>query len=58
MNQWRGTTLIIEKSHTRVRAVFLKHPLTRKTLHSHNSRKEAVRYCRQNGYSWMEAETA
>jgi hypothetical protein len=54
MNAWRGTALIIEKSHQRVRAVFLRHPLTRQILHPHNSRRDAERYCRQNGYSWME----
>ena len=51
---WRGTALIIEKSHLYTRGVVLRHPLSRDILHSHNSRAQAIRYCQRNGYSWME----
>jgi hypothetical protein len=57
MNAWRGTALIIKKSPMRVGAVTLRHPLTRVTLHSHNSRASAIGYCRRNGFSWMDEVT-
>lgn len=55
---WRGHTLIINPSHLRVKAVTLSCPVTLKTLHSHNSRAEAIGYCRRNGYSWMDRKQA
>ena len=52
---WRGTTLVMHKSHLRQGAVILRHPLTREVVgDTKNSRDEAIRYCRRNGYSWME----
>ena len=52
---WRGTALIIEPSHTHTKWVRLRHPLSREIVTAtQNSRKAAIRYCQQNGYSWME----
>jgi len=53
MNAWRGTALILEKSHLYARGRVLRHPLTRQIVVAPNSQKAAVDYCRSNGYSWM-----
>ena len=53
MNAWRGTSLIMEKSTSSVSGRRLRHPLTRDILNSHKTEADAIRYCRQNGYSWM-----
>ncbi len=55
MNAWRGTTLVMHKSHLRQGAVILRHPLSRQVVgDTKNSRSEAISYCRRNGYSWMD----
>ena len=53
---YRGTALIIEKSQTLLGAVKLRHPLTREIVNQflYPNRAAAIRYCQQNGYSWME----
>lgn len=56
MRAWRGHTLVIEKSHLYVGGVVLRDPLTLKTVTPANSHKAAEKYCRDNGYSWMDAK--
>lgn len=53
MNAWRGTALIFEKSHLYARGKVLRHPLTRETVATPASFKDAVKYCAVNGYAWM-----
>jgi hypothetical protein len=53
MNAWRGTALILEKSHLYVKGRVLRHPLTRAIIATANSQKLAETFCRQNGYSWI-----
>lgn len=53
MSAWRGTALIVEKSHLYQRGRVLRHPLSREIVTTTNSQKEAEAYCRQNGYSHM-----
>lgn len=50
---WRGTCLIIEKSHLYMRGRVLRHPGTLQTVTTQPSQSAAERYCRRNGYSWM-----
>jgi hypothetical protein len=57
MNAWRGTALILEKSHLYVSGRVLRHPLTRAIVATPNSQKAAETFCRQNGYSWMKPTT-
>jgi hypothetical protein len=53
MNIWRGTALILEKSHLYQRGRVLRHPLNRVTVATTNSQKAAEKYCVQNGYAWI-----
>ena len=53
MNAWRGTALILEKSHLYARGRVLRHPLSREIVATPPSQKAAERFCHQNGYSWM-----
>lgn len=53
MNAWRGTALILEKSHLYLNGRVLRHPLTQATVATPNSQRAAIRFCRQHGYSWM-----
>lgn len=50
----RGSTLIIDKSQLYVRGVVVRDPLTLRTVVALKNRKEALRYCRRNGYSYMD----
>ena len=53
MNAWRGTCLILEKSHLYVKGRVLRHPLTQGIVVTQPSQARAERWCRQNGFSWM-----
>ena len=53
MIAWRGTALILEKSHLSARGRVLRHPLTRAIVATPPTQKLAVKYCAQNGYTWM-----
>lgn len=50
---WRGTALLLEKSHLYAKGRVLRHPGTLKIVATPNSTKAAQKYCRDNGYSWM-----
>jgi hypothetical protein len=41
----------MEKSHLYARGRVLRHPLSMQTVGAFSSVKDALRYCRQNGYS-------
>ena len=45
-------TLVIERSHLRVRAVVLRDRLTGETVNSKNSTGAAIRYCQRHGYRY------
>jgi len=52
MNVWRGTSLILEKSHLYARGRVLRHPLSRAIVAT-GTKGDCVTYCAQNGYAWM-----
>lgn len=45
--------MIVEKSHLYEHGVVLRDPLSLRTVASPNSRRAAVRFCEQRGYSMM-----
>lgn len=52
--RWRGTALVMEKSHLYARGVVLRHPGTLQTVATPRSKKAAEAYAKLNGYSLMD----
>lgn len=51
----RDELLVIEKSHTRTSGVRIVDPARHdRTVNTHNSVAEAVRWLRGNGYTWLD----
>jgi hypothetical protein len=50
---WRGTALLLEKSHLYQKGRVLRHPGSLAIVATPKSTQAAKDFCRRNGYSWM-----